>query len=148
MSFGILATLMTLPKEKLREAVLQILYSWEISTCRDEEILALLMEQLKTTRKNMQEAWERAKLIWNEVKFIDERIYAASQEYAFDRISKVDLSIMRLSSFEMLLDKEIPEKVAIAEGIRLSRKFSSPEASEFVQAMLNEVLKYDATLAR
>jgi N utilization substance protein B len=139
---------MTLPKEKLREAVLQILYSWEITTIRDEEILPLLMEQLKTTRKNMQDAWERAKLIWNEVTFINERIHAASQEYAFDRISKVDLAILRLASFEILLDKEIPEKVAIAEGIRLSRKFSSPEASEFVQALLNEVLKYDATASK
>ncbi len=134
---------MLLPKSKFREAVLQILYSWEISKTEEDDLLSLLMEQLKTTKKNMREAWDRAEVIWEKKELVDERIRSVSHAYDFDRISKVDLAILRLSSFEMLFDTEISTAVAIAEAIRLSRKFSSPEASEFVQAILNGVLNYE-----
>ena len=137
---------MLLPKPKFREAVLQILYSWEISNSQGEELLILLMEQLKTTKKNMKEAEARAQLVFAKKDLLDEKIAAASLEYALERISKVDLAILRLAIYEIFFDDEIPETVALSEGIRLSRKFSSPEAADFVQAILNEVLKNNAAL--
>jgi N utilization substance protein B len=132
---------MLLPKAKFREAVLQILYSWEVTSSQGEDLLILLMEQLKTTKKNMKEAEVRAGQVWEKKDLLDTKIQAASDAYALERISKVDLAILRLGIFELFFDEEIPEKVALAEGIRLSRKFSSPEAADFVQAILNEVLK-------
>ena len=41
--------------------------------------------------------------------------------------------------FELLFDPLIPPKVAIAEAIRLSRKFNTPESASFVNALLDHL---------
>jgi transcription antitermination protein NusB len=49
--------------------------------------------------------------------------------------------VLRLALYEMLHDDQIPPKVAIAEAIRLSRKFSTPESSSFINAILDAIYK-------
>jgi N utilization substance protein B len=53
---------------------------------------------------------------------------------------------LRLGIFEIFFDSEIPAKVAIAEAIRLCRKFGTPESSQFVNAILDGVYKKHAAL--
>jgi N utilization substance protein B len=83
----------------------------------------------------------RAKEIVEKLTDIDVHISAMSTEYAFDRISRVERTILRLSLFELLFDPQVPPRVAVAEGIRLCRKFGTPESSQFVNAILDGVYK-------
>jgi N utilization substance protein B len=131
---------MPLPPQKFREAVLQILYSYDFESSA-EEIIPFMMQELKTTRKAMFEAEARVKQILEKAPEIDGKISLASTEYTFDRISRVERTILRLSLFELLFDKNIPSKVVIAEAIRLCRKFGTPESSQFVNAILDGVYK-------
>lgn len=134
---------MALPPQKFREAVLQILFSRGFGTDQDA-MIPLMMQELKTTRKSMLEALERVKAIENEGDKIDEIISSASTEYRFERISGVEKAILRLSIFELLFDSAIPEKVAIAEAIRLCRKFATPQSSQFINAILDGVYQKNA----
>ena len=61
--------------------------------------------------------------------------------YAFERIQSVERNVLRLGVFEMLYDSSIPPKVAISEAMRLSRKFSNPESSHFINALLDHLYK-------
>ncbi len=133
---------MALPPQKFREAVLQILYSHDFGY--DEEIIPLMMHELKTTRRAMLDAQERVRQILAKLPEIDPQITAASTEYSFERISKVEKAILRLGLFELSFDPSIPPKVAIAEAIRLCRKFGTPESSQFVNAILDGVYKKNA----
>jgi len=138
---------MTLPPQKFREAVFQILYSRDFQLDEEIEIIPMMMQELKTTRRNMGEAAERVKAILAKNEEIDERIQAASTEYTFERISRVERTILRLGIFELLFDPSIPPKVAIAEGVRLCSKFGTPESSQFVNAILDGVYKNGLVLA-
>lgn len=133
---------MGLPPQKFREAVFQILYSQDF-VVSEEEIVPFMMNELKTTRKAMGEARQRAQQVLAKISEIDSLIKASSTEYSFERISGVERTILRLGIFE-LSDPQIPPKVAIAEAIRLCRKFGSPESAQFVNAILDGVFKKDA----
>lgn len=128
---------MSLPAQKFREIVFQILYSRTYASSDAEETGAMLMAELKVTKKAILEAQKRARLIEEQMAVFDEQIAAASTEYTFERISLVEKTILRLSLYEMLQDAAIPPRVAIAEAIRLTRKFGTPESAHFVNAILD-----------
>lgn len=134
---------MALPPQKFREIVFQLLYSQDFSPLEIDESVPFMMHELKVTKRSMMEAHERAGQVLDKLPVIDARIQQASNEYAFDRISRVERTILRLGVYELLHDPMLPAKVAIAEAIRLCRKFGTPESSHFVNAILDDIYKKD-----
>lgn len=136
---------MALPPQKFREIVFQLLFSREFAIDEPVEMIAWLMRELKVTKRTMVEANARADLVVERLSEIDEKIATFSKEYSFERISKVEKTILRLALFEILFDPAIPPKVAMAEAIRMGRKFGSPEGSQFVNGLLDSI--FHATAA-
>jgi len=132
---------MSLPAQKFREVVFQMLYSYDTGRATDEDMLDMLSSELEVTKKSVREAQVRVHEILSHLPKIDELISNTSQSYAFERIQTVEKNILRLGMFEMLFDSSIPEKVAIAEAMRLARKFSTRESATFVNAILDASLK-------
>jgi N utilization substance protein B len=130
---------MALPPQKFREIVVQLLYSQEFATLEPQEIVPFIMHELKVTRRSVAAAYEKVLEILGRIGEIDEAIRVSSTAYSFERISRVEKTILRLGVFELLFDPALPPKVAIAEAIRLCRKFGTPESSEFVNAIMDDV---------
>ena len=128
---------MTVPMQKFREAVFQMLYSYDLSEAHDEAMVRLIMEELAITKKTALQAQERAQKIRAQLPHIDKLIAEASISYAFERIQSVERNVIRLGLYELLYDDEIPPKVAISEALRLARKFGTKEAAFFVNAILD-----------
>jgi len=128
---------MALPKQKFREIVFQLLFSDDFGS--DEEVITLLMSELAVSKKTVREAIEHKAQIETKQTEIDRLIAHTSKAYDFERISRVERSILRLGIYELLHDASIPLKVAIAEAIRLARKFGTPESASFVNAVLDAV---------
>ncbi len=137
---------MALPPQKFREIVFLILFSSEFQPDLDETSL-MLMAELKVTKRAVLEAYDRASQILSKLAEIDEKIRLTSQEYQFDRISSSEKCALRLGFFELFYDSSLPPKVAIAEAIRLTRKFGTPESANFVNAILDGVYKHGLELA-
>ncbi len=70
---------------------------------------------------------------------IDEIIGLYAKGWKVERLSKVDLSILRLAIFELKYFAETPTGVAINEAVELAKKFSSDEAPSFVNGILGRV---------
>ena len=132
---------MALPPQKFREIVFQLLYSQDFAPIDAAESIPFMMHELKVTKRVMLDVHERINKILTQYPEIDQKIEAASISYTFDRISKVEKTILRVGVFEIFYDDAIPEKVAIAEAIRLSRKFGTPESAHFVNAILDDIYK-------
>jgi N utilization substance protein B len=122
--------------QKMREILFCLLYSADFGG--DEDSVALIMKQLTVTRSEVRKAQEQATAVRAKQEEIDQRIKEQSREYDFNRIGRVERTILRLCSFEMLFS-QVPPKVAIAEAIRLSRKFAAPESAAFVNAVLDNI---------
>lgn len=132
---------MSLSPQKFREIVFQLLYSHDISQPDEELMQELMMAELVVSKKNVRLALDKVHRILEVLPQLDSQISSVSTSYTFDRIQSVTKNILRLAVFELFFDEEIPPKVAIAEAMRLSRKFGTPESASFVNALLDHLYK-------
>lgn len=69
---------------------------------------------------------------------IDKAIEKNLSSWKIDRISKVDLAILRLCVYEILYKKDIPNKVSVNEAINLSKKYSGAKSPSFINGVLGK----------
>lgn len=130
---------MALARQKLREITFQLLFS-NIFIKSDESVLVpFIMKQIKTTKKNSLIALDYVNKILDNLNKIDQEIIKVSYAYDIERICKVEITILRLALYEMIFDENIPCKVAIAEAIRLTKKFASTSSASFINAILDKI---------
>jgi len=75
---------------------------------------------------------------------LDKLITENLEGWSLNRLNKVDKAIIRLATYEMSFDKEIPHKVIINEAIELTREFSEGEdgkARGFNNKVLDQISK-------
>jgi N utilization substance protein B len=70
---------------------------------------------------------------------IDEAISAASLNWRLEDIGKVERAVLRLGTFELLFEPDVPSAVAIDECIELSRTYAGDEAAPFVNGVLGRI---------
>ncbi len=136
---------MSLPQQKFREIVFQILYSWDFTAIEERDVVSFFMPLLNVTKKTVKLAFLKASSITPHLKAIDELISKHSIGYSFERISRVERNVLRLGLFELLYDTDMPDKVAISEAIRLCRKFGTRESAGYVNAVLDGIYKMEST---
>lgn len=62
-----------------------------------------------------------------------------SSTWRLDRIPAVDRAVMRVSTWELLHNEEVPPKVAVSEGIELASEYSTDVAPAYVNAVLDDI---------
>ena len=69
---------------------------------------------------------------------LDSEISACLRGWTIQRLSRVDLAILRLSVFEMKYAK-LPAAISINEAVELTRKYSSESSCSFVNGVLGTI---------
>lgn len=73
---------------------------------------------------------------------VDERVEAASENWALSRMPIVDRSILRLAVFEMLHCDDVPVSVSINEAVELAKGFGGEDDSpRFVNGVLGRIAR-------
>lgn len=72
---------------------------------------------------------------------IDEIIRKNSIGWKVDRISRIALAVMRLSTYEMLYMSDIPSNISINEALELIKRYDEESARTFVNGILDAVSK-------
>jgi len=128
-----------------RETALKIIF--ELSF-QDEKLKKLYDEYIDSQENDIDLNNEDNEYIENvingveeKVNEIDEKIKAHLKDWNFERISKVDLAILRLSIYEILYRDDIPYKVSINEAVELSKTFSEDSSPSFINGVLAEIVK-------
>ena len=134
---------MPLSLQKFREILFHLLYSSEFG-CSGEDAAPLIMRQLEVTKSSLRLAQEMMLKVLEKKELIDSLIKEQSKDYDFERIPRIERTILRLGVYELLFSTTAPPKVAISEALRLSRKFATPESATFVNAILDAI--YQPTL--
>ena len=128
-------------RRKAREIVLQVLYEGEFS---DRSGVEILEEQAKT-RSSGEETVAHAEALLEAVSVhragLDEKIRAALANWDLERVSLIDKNIIRIALAEVLYFPEIPPKVIINEAIEIAHKYSSRDAGQFVNGILDRFVQ-------
>ncbi len=70
---------------------------------------------------------------------LDAIIGELSTNWALERMARVDLSILRLASFELLHNPEVPASVIINEAIEIGKRYGTRETPAFVNGILDKI---------
>jgi N utilization substance protein B len=124
-----------------RKLAMQILYEAEVGG----EEMEKAFDHVTSGEKYLEETKKFAKHLaggtWKHKSEIDKIIEKRAVDWAFERIGKVDLSILRLALFELIYEKDTPSAVIVDEAVELAKKFSGEEASGFINGILGAYLK-------
>jgi N utilization substance protein B len=135
------------PRRQGREKAFQVLYGYIFFSAPERRHVERTFEHFVSGHsQNAHEvsefAWELVSGVLDNLKELDEVIGRFSKNWRLDRIAKIELTILRLSVFEMLFRSDVPIKVAINEAIELSKKFGDNQSSRFVNGILDAVAKW------
>lgn len=83
---------------------------------------------------------DKAISIYEKLETIDEMINGCAEKWSISRMSKVDVSILRVAIFEIKYDEDIPTNVAINEAIEIAKKYGGDHSSSFVNGILAKVV--------
>lgn len=127
-------------KHEIREAAFIILFQMEL-TDRDLNEIADCTSEAFDMPVNKAVISLTSK-VWEKRTEIDEIIGKYSPSRAVSRISKVNLTILRISVYELTYEKEtIPPKVSINEAVELSKSYADDSDKAFVNGVLNSYFK-------
>jgi N utilization substance protein B len=129
-----------------RRFAFQVIYSLVFGQKMSKESLITSFENFWTEEKFDMErqdsyAWTLVEGVFDNYDSIDEIITQHSQHWKLNRIAKVELTILRLSLFEMLFCPDIPIKVAMNEAIELAKDFGDDNSKTFVNGVLDAAAK-------
>lgn len=72
---------------------------------------------------------------------IDRLIEDHSSHWALDRMSRVDLALLRMATYELLCARDVPASVVINEAIEIGKRFGTRESSAFINGILDQVAR-------
>jgi transcription antitermination protein NusB len=78
--------------------------------------------------------------IWSNLSEIDPHIKIAAPEWPLDKLNPIDLAILRLATYELLIDKQVPYKVIIDEAVELAKEFGSDGSPAFINGALGNIV--------
>jgi transcription antitermination protein NusB len=70
---------------------------------------------------------------------IDTRIRDRAENWRISRMAVVDRNILRLAVFEFLHEPKTPKTVVINEALEIARRFSTFEATQFINGILDAI---------
>ena len=69
---------------------------------------------------------------------LDRRIEENARGWTLERISRVDLAILRLAAYELSLGRT-PEAVIVNEAVEMARQYSGEKSPQFIHSVLGSI---------
>jgi N utilization substance protein B len=126
-------------RRKGRELALQALYQQEITGEVSDTALRGFWQSSDAAEPVKQFALSLVEGVAGRRADIDALVDKAAANWRLDRLSKVDLNVLRLATYELLATPEVPPSVVINEAIEIVRRFGSEESAVFVNGVLDQV---------
>jgi transcription antitermination protein NusB len=149
-------------RRKSRETVMKLMYQMSINKEELMDVIENLKENIEVDEEKMNEPSliERekdpdsmdlkdvdmeyiiriAKGVKENQELLDSKIESNLINWKVYRLSKIDLTILRICVFEMQFEEETPERVAVNEAIELAKKFSSEKSAAFINGVLDKLM--------
>lgn len=131
-------------RTKARKRALDILFSADVRG--DDLSVALAAEAKRASSEPARQAsWLYAREIVDGVidhaEEIDEEISTHSRDWKIDRMPAVDRALLRIATWEILHNADVPTAVAIDEAVELAKEFSTDDSGAFVHGVLARIAR-------
>lgn len=126
------------PRRRARECAVQAIYSWQISQNSVEQVeLSFVTDQdmqgvdMPYFRKLFRGVAENIEAVDNALRpFLDRKE---------EDVDPIERSVLRLSSYELQFELDVPYKVVINEGIEVAKVFGSDDSHKYINGVLDKL---------
>src|SRR5918912_2668432 len=129
-------------RRKARECALQMLFAADIAgAARPDDLVRAYWEELGEPEMDegaREFATRLATGTLAHLEGIDERIRSRAEHWRISRMAVVDRNILRMAVYEFL-HEQTPRTVAINESLEIARRFSTYEATQFINGILDAI---------
>ena len=127
----------------MREMAFQCIYSLEVQKQKmSEDYIDLFIESEGITDKNAQNYIKTIAMgVANHEEEIESFIASnLKKDWNINRISKIDLSLLKLAIYEIQY-KKLEYKIVINEAVELAKKYGEENSANFINGVLASVVK-------
>ena len=124
---------------KARVAALQALYEFDCARHDPVPSVLRLIQEKHLNEDTALFAQELVDGVMENKGKLDAQIRRFAPSFPVEQLSLIDRAILRLSIFEIMIDRRVPVKVAINEAVELAKAFGSNSSSKFINGVLGSV---------
>lgn len=130
-------------RRKSREVAMKFLYELSINKQEYEKTIEHYKENAEENTDEIDIAYvtKLLKGIQDNNEVIESKIEGNLNNWKLNRLSKIDLSILKICTYEILFDETIPDAVSINEGIELAKRYSEEKSASFINGVLGNIIK-------
>lgn len=130
-------------RRKSREIAMTLLYEMSINKEDYNEIISNFEEHtdIDLADVDIEYVTKTLKGVQENTHAIDNKIEQHLINWKLYRLSKIDLAILRTSTYEILFETDIPNRVAVNEGIELAKTYSEEKSFQFINGVLGSMIK-------
>ena len=128
-------------RRKARECALQMLFAADVAGTRGDQLARTFWSELadgELEPGSQEFATRLATGALAHLDEVDERIRSRAEHWRISRMAVVDRNILRLAVYEFLYEPT-PRTVAINEALEIARRFSTYEATQFINGILDAI---------
>ena len=131
-------------RSKARKRALDILFQADV---RGDELATVLAAEARraSSEPARESSWLYAREIVDGVidnrDDIDEQITTFAKDWSLARMPAVDRAVLRIGTWEILYNEDVPTAVAIDEAVELAKEFSTDESGSFVHGVLARIAR-------
>ena len=128
-------------RRKARECALQMLFAADVAEVPPDDVVRSYWAELgepELDQTAREFATRLAAQTLSNLELLDERIRSRAEHWRISRMAVVDRNILRLAVYEFLYEPT-PRTVAINEALEIARRFSTYEATQFINGILDAI---------
>jgi N utilization substance protein B len=127
-------------RRRARECALQMLFQYDVAHPSVDELVRTYWGEIAEAAEDVREfATDLAVGAITHLETIDERIKMRTEHWRIPRMAIVDRNLIRLAVYEFLFQPQTPKTVAINEALEIARRFSTHEATQFINGILDAI---------
>jgi len=129
-------------RRKSREVAMKLLFEMSINKEKYEDIIENFKEYTDIDLKEIDMSYITKVLsgINDNGVEIDKNIEKYLIKWKLNRLSKMNIAILRICTYEILFEEEIPGKVSVNEGIELAKKYGEESSPAFINGILAKMI--------
>ncbi len=129
-------------RRKSRELALQFFYGHDFQgrSCDKDALkkeLAEFTANFDTGKKTLPYTEQIINGLCSHLEDVDNHLAGHAHNWRVERMSVVDRNLLRIATWEMLYNDEVPVQVAINEALEIAKRYSSPDAVAFINGILD-----------
>lgn len=126
-------------RRKGRELALQALYQMEMTGDASTASLEFFLTHFEGSAKARDFARRVVLGAVTNRKEIDRLIAQCAEHWKLKRMARVDLTILRMATYELLFCPDIPMNVSMDEAIEIGKRYGSGDSAAFINGVLDQV---------